>query len=168
MNFNRLAIGILGGIVLLAPAFVVLGVASGRSNDHPIANDTCQALLNDPNAVLLTFGNDNYTGTPGNDKIHARGGDDIVRGGGGNDIICGANGTDKLYGDDGNDFLAEGATPLGNKSTIVGGNGDDKLYGMDGIDGLDGGPGHDECHGSMSSPARMDTAVNCEVMTGIP
>ena len=88
--------------------------------------------------VLLTAGNDTYTGT-----VDA----DVVYGLAGNDTLSGGAGSDQLYGGDGTDSL-------------VGGDGDDQLNGGAGNDVLTGGAGND-----TASYAEVTTAVTVNLAT---
>jgi Ca2+-binding RTX toxin-like protein len=88
--------------------------------------------------VLLTAGNDTYTGT-----VDA----DVVYGLAGADTLTGGAGSDQLYGDAGADSL-------------VGGDGDDMLSGGAGNDVLIGGAGND-----TASYAEATTAVTVNLAT---
>ena len=59
-------------------------------------------------SVLLTIGNDTYTGTTGADSIDGLTGNDVINGGDGNDIIYGGSGNDTLHGDKGQDYIESG------------------------------------------------------------
>jgi predicted outer membrane repeat protein len=78
----------------------------------------------------------------------------------GDDILTGTNGPDVIHGLGGNDIIKG----LRGNDIICGGVGDDILKGGRGSDVLLGGKGKDMCRGGPGS----DTAVNCEIVTGIP
>lgn len=112
--------------------------------------DECP-LLPTSNTIIGTAGRDRLNGTPGNDLIRGLSGDDIIKGRGGNDCLVGGAGKDKVYGDDGNDI-------------VYGGDGNDQLFGGRGNDVLNGGLNVDKCSGN----AGIDTAIQCEKISGVP
>ncbi len=148
--------------------------------------------------IIGTEGNDTLVGTAGNDVIHVLGGKDRIDGGPSNDTICGGDGNDTLNGGDGDDLLMgeNGNDILGGdagRDSLIGGKGndvlrgggdadlldggpgvdqlqgeagDDDLRGGSGDDALDGGKGRDTCNGDGEDSA--DTAVACEVVSGVP
>jgi Ca2+-binding RTX toxin-like protein len=130
--------------------------------------------------IIGTAGDETLIGTAGADVIHALGGADSIAGKEGNDVICGGDGNDVILislgnddmrGDLGNDQLGGGA----GADRLRGGPGADQVFGDeagdtllgdDGVDRLDGGGGTDNCDGGP--PDLGDTAVNCELSTGVP
>jgi Ca2+-binding RTX toxin-like protein len=90
--------------------------------------------------VILTEGNDTYTGTSGADVVYGLGGSDNINGGSG-------TGGDKLYGGGGNDLLYG----MGGDDLLEGGDGDDVLDGGAGGDTLRGGAGNDTLGGGSGS-----------------
>ncbi|WP_161962496.1 S8 family serine peptidase [Nocardioides speluncae] len=128
-----------------------------------------------PSAVVVNLGTSHVTGGEGNDTVlsieNARGSahnDNIVggasvndlRGNGGNDTVRGVGGNDALRGGAGNDAIAGGT---GNDN-MLGEAGNDRLFGEAGNDRHNGGTGFDRCTGG----AGTDSALSCEVTTGIP
>lgn len=112
--------------------------------------------------------NDTVYGSDYADVIMGDPGFDTLHGGGGNDSINGGSGRDTLYGDDGDDSLV-GA---GQRDSLYGGLGDDVILGGLGNDTLDGGGNTavgDTCNGQgQEAIGAGDTAVNCEIVSGIP
>jgi Ca2+-binding RTX toxin-like protein len=99
--------------------------------------------------IILTPGDDIFTGTTvgetilgggGNDRLRGGKGDDIIEGGAGNDIIRGDDGNDRLRGGNDNDILYGGS----GDDIIRGDSGDDILFGNSGNDILTGGTGADK------------------------
>ncbi|WP_298290486.1 peroxidase family protein [Novosphingobium sp.] len=78
-------------------------------------------LMSSP--VILTAGNDTYSGTANGDIIFGLAGSDTINGLGGNDMIDGGDGANTLNGGDGDDTLVSGA---GN-DIITGGAGVDTI-----------------------------------------
>jgi Ca2+-binding RTX toxin-like protein len=74
-------------------------------------------------AIVLTSGDDNWTGTAGNDEVDGGAGNDILNGLAGDDIMLGGTGDDTLNGGDGNDRIEPG---LG-VDTVQGGAGNDTI-----------------------------------------
>src|SRR5680860_407267 len=106
-------------------------------------------LRSQPPSILylpLTCGGRTPTkvGTSANEIIRGTSGADVIHGLGGRDLIFGSGGDDVICGGDGNDAIAGDA----------------------GRDQLDGGLGVDACNGG--TPARGDTAINCERVFRVP
>jgi Ca2+-binding RTX toxin-like protein len=162
-----------------------LYVAEERNNraleyDSPLAPTPAQTCSGKTATIVGTAGNDSLPGTDGDDVINGLGGMDTIDGGGGNDVICGDNGDDILTGGDGVDRLFGG----GGRDTLNGGNGKDNLSGGGGNDTLSGGAGNDTLNGGAGDDAMDggpqtdtcdggphvggDSAVNCEVILGVP
>ena len=95
--------------------------------------------------VMLTAGNDTYTGT-----VDA----DVVYGLAGNDTLSGGAGSDQLNGGDGTDSL-------------VGGDGDDQLNGGAGNDVLTGGAGNDTAsYADITTALTVNLATTAQQNTG--
>jgi len=131
--------------------------------------------------IILTDGDDIYTGTANDDFIYGRGGSDtidggagsdriydgngnpgqpdtdsnsdILRGGAGDDFLSGAGGSDRLEGGDGDDQIAGDwqNTPNPGNDTLLGGAGSDSLVGWAGNDILIGGTGADRMSGGTGN-----------------
>lgn len=119
--------------------------------------------------ITRLSGKDGIDGLAGNDVICGGDGDDTLEGGPGNDTLRGELGQDDLFGNDGRDRLEGGShTDLlvgGNDSDILlGQQANDELYGGIGDDRLNGGSEQDLCNGATGT----DTAINCEVVNGVP
>lgn len=144
------------------------------------------------NVIRGTAGDDVVFALGGNDLVDGRGGSDRICAGDGNDVVIGAAGDDRLGGGPGIDFasfpgtlavvasLAGGVASGRGSDVLVAienlrgssagdrltGNGlANRLEGLAGNDRLDGRTGNDTCAGGAGA---ADTAVNCEVKTGIP
>ena len=130
-------------------------------SDTATVNVIINDVIDGPNVIRGTKGNDKLVGTDegdkviglkGNDKLFGKDGDDILLGKGGKDKLIGASGDDKLVGNGGNDKLkgAAGHDDLiggGGKDKLVGGGGNDDLNGGGGRDNLIGGGGRDTING---------------------
>ena len=93
--------------------------------------------------IVMSGGNDSFTGSVGDDSVTGDLGDDTLSGGTGNDTLQGGNGADSLIGDEGADSLDGG----NQNDTIDGGIGADVLSGGDGEDSLLGGADNDTITG---------------------
>lgn len=128
-----------------------------------------------PSAVVVNLGTSHVTGGEGNDTVlsieNARGSkfNDTILGGASVNDLRGNNGNDTMRGVNGNDVIRGGA----GADAIVGGNGNDnmlgeagndRLFGEAGNDRHNGGTGFDRCTGG----AGTDSALSCEVISGIP
>lgn len=109
--------------------------------------------------VVLTDGNDVYTGTSGADIIYGMGGTDVLHG-----DPASANGSDRIYGGDGTDTLHG----LGGNDHLYGQQGDDKLYGGDGDDVLDGGGENDTLDGGRGADTLIGGAGDDTLGTATP
>ena len=109
--------------------------------------------------VVLTEGNDVYTGTAGADIIYGMGGNDTING----DPASGGGTGDRIYGGDGDDTLYG----LAGNDALYGQRGNDKLYGGDGNDLLDGGDGDDLLDGGRGADTLIGGAGN-DTLGGAP
>ena len=100
----------------------------------------------DPNAVLLTDGDDD--GLP-----ILTGGADAIDGLAGNDTLYGGDGLDTLYGNIGDDALYGGSSA----DILYGGSGNDSLFGEKQNDTLDGGAGADTLTGGKGNDTEVGT-----------
>src|SRR5688572_15309945 len=85
--------------------------------------------------IVLTEGDDTYTGSNQSDDILGRGGNDTLNGGAGLDAISGEAGSDILRG--------------GADSDRLWGDPDGASTGALYVDTLEGGPGNDELHAGL-------------------
>ncbi|MDA9905543.1 hypothetical protein N9D75_01525 [Pseudomonadales bacterium] len=130
----------------------------------PLGTDT---TANFPNAtiVILTDGNDSYTGSDdseliatleGTDTVDGKGGNDKIIGGGAIDTLTGGAGNDHLYGFSASDALTGGGGSdklvggLGD-DVLSGGSGDDELQAQTGDDTLTSGEGDDQLYGGLGN-----------------
>lgn len=89
--------------------------------------------------LVLTDGDDTFTGAEGNDSVEGGQGNDSLVGGAGNDTLSGGLANDTLIGGDGNDSLLGGD----GADSITGDLGNDTIDGGVGADTIDGGQGAD-------------------------
>ena len=124
------------------------GATPDGTVDGTAGNDVIDAGYVDPDAdmvsagddiVLAGAGDDVVEAGRGNDSIDGGTGSDTLFGGGGGDTIAGGAGTDTLYGGTGSDTLDGGDEA----DTVFGGLGDDTITDTGGADVIDGGLGND-------------------------
>ena len=107
--------------------------------------------------IVLTSGDDVFTGGKhdevilalrGNDSVEGVQGDDTVRGGRGDDFLGGGRGSDRIQGGGGDDEI------LGDsgRDELIGGNGNDSLRGGGGGDVFQGGLGADQITVNHADP----------------
>lgn len=125
--------------------------------------------------VMLTEGNDTYTGTQFADIVYGLGGNDTINGdpsgtgndkiygGAGNDLLYGLGGDDLLEGQEGDDYL-DGGT---GKDTLYGGAGNDTVSGNSGDDFVYGGDGDDIVSGESGVNQLFGGAGNDNLIGGL-
>lgn len=131
------------------------------------------------NDVVCGFGgDDDISGGPGGDILLGYAGADTLEGGDGGDLILGFEGVDAISGEGDADILVGGSggdaisggpgddliAGQRGADTLDGDGGDDLIFGGRGADAMDGGSETDSCAGGLHT----DTAVNCEVVSGVP
>jgi Ca2+-binding RTX toxin-like protein len=142
-------LGTEGGIIAIGdhaltyiPGLIVSATAIGAGNDVIIAGSAGERLIGDSSV-----------------------GPEGLAIGAGNDTIDGFGGDDRMLGDNAfHPAIGGTAGTSGGNDVLDGGTGNDALQSGPANDVLDGGATTDDCNGENG----MDTAVNCETITGVP
>ena len=89
--------------VYLTGEFVINGLRAPSGDDYELT--LLDPVLNEPNTILGTSGDDELYGFGGNDTLDGGGGKDTLIGGDGDDTLIGGDGRDRLIGGTGDDVL---------------------------------------------------------------
>lgn len=117
----------------------------GGSSEREL--ETFDSILDQPQKIYGSAGNDVIYGTAHDDTIDGGDGRDVILGGNGDDVINGGDGVDVLVGSLGDDTLSG----EGDNDKLRGRWGDDVLHGGDGDDELLGNADDDELFGGAGN-----------------